>query len=152
MNWMFEWSPALFRSKPGWKGGEVEEGAGGEGGGGGGGGRGGGGGGGEEEEEEEEEGGRGRRGRRRDAQQCEWNSPSSIRQLCNIFHRRHWSAPGSYTSNQDEPLAAQRDTIFSFLKCLGNISACFTHTHTNTHTHTYNYLGGPKTGIMLHIF
>nr|XP_046230761.1 zinc finger and BTB domain-containing protein 45 isoform X2 [Scatophagus argus] len=41
-------------------------------------------------------------------------------------------------------------TLFSHLKCLGNISACFTQTHT--HTHTYNYLCGPKTGIMLHIF
>ncbi|KAG7467843.1 hypothetical protein JOB18_043752 [Solea senegalensis] len=37
-------------------------------------------------------------------------------------------------------------TLYSHLKYLGNISASF------THTHTYNYLGGPKTGIMLHIF
>lgn len=33
-----------------------------------------------------------------DAQQREWNSPSPIWQLCNIFHRRRWSPPGSYTS------------------------------------------------------
>ena len=43
-------------------------------------------------------------------------------------------------------------TLFSHLKYLGNISACFTHTLSYRHTHTYNYLGGPKTGIMLHIF
>lgn len=42
-------------------------------------------------------------------------------------------------------------TLSSHLKCLGDISACFTHTHTDTHTPT-NYLGGPKTGIVLHIF
>lgn len=28
-------------------------------------------------------------------------------------------------------LKARRDTIFSHVKCLGNISACFTHKHTH---------------------
>lgn len=63
--------------------------------------------------------------------------------LCNIYHRRYRSAPGSYTSNQDEPLTARRDTILS-LEMFGKHFSMF-------YTHTYNYLGGPKTGIVLHL-
>lgn len=80
--------------------------------------------------------GEGGRGGLYDAQQCEWNSPSSIRPLCNIFHRRHRSAPGSYTSNQNEPPMAQRDTSYSFEMFAKHFSMFYTQTRTHTHTPT----------------
>lgn len=71
------------------------------------------------------------------------NFASSIRQLCNIFH----GATG-------RPL----DHIPRTRTSLGS-EGHYTHEMFGKHfgkfytsTHTYNYLGGPKTGIMLHIF